>query len=907
VGKSPFYPSFCLCSKDVNVIGSNVVSTSGTAIVAGGDVNIVAASDKADSTHVRNEVTSGLFSGGGFGVTIGKQEMDNKNRTISSTAVSSTVGSTEGNVLISAGNAYQQIGSNVLAPTGDIDIVAKQISVLAAMDSERNTQDMLFKQSGLTLQITSPVLSAIQTVQQMKKAAEKTSDGRMQVLAGAAAGLAAMNGYAAIKNGEGQTVYTRDAEGNIIDKKEGQIVTGEKADGNPESRDANAADKVGGVNLAISLGASKNESHAESNAVTARSSTIAAGGNVNLIAQGGGAASNIVIQGGDIKAGVNATLKAENEVRLLAAQSTTEQHSSNKGMSASVGVSIGTDGLLFSAGASGSRGRGDGNDVTQVNTHVDAGNKLTISSGTDTTLRGAVVRADQVVMDVGTSGSGNLNIESLQDTSTYQGKQQSLGVSVSVGAGKMSGSLNYSSSRTNSNYASVTEQSGVQAGDGGFQINVAGNTDLKGARIASSAQAESSGKNILNTETITTSDIQNHAFAEASTSGIGLSTDMMSQGKYGAAKAAISNLMNNGSESGSSSGTTRSAVGTASVTVGNSEKQQALTGQTAEQAVASLNRDTANSHTAAVKQDVQALQEKVEAERTIKNEFFRQITIDTDAAYKSMFKKEARFYKVTCSASPQECLKNPGLVAIKEISSEEAKRDGSVLAVNGILNEKDRAGQLAYQNAPVDASGNKPAEISLMHIAPAATTLAEVIVAGYEKILSPILGYTNADFTYADLLQGRGTLDTLALGHSRGTIVQRNSFNIAADNGYVNGNLVVAGVGGGVGVQDYTDAATRVVTPEKKNNVTYTYMANDPIPVIAAGNSGDALAALKEFYNVIVSSNSAHSCYGTGAPECSTIANPVPNGVAPSNQQPDLIRTYKGGVLTMPSTSRATP
>ncbi|MCO4859213.1 hemagglutinin repeat-containing protein [Herbaspirillum sp. WGmk3] len=34
-----------------------------------------------------------------------------------------------------------------------------------------------------------------------------------------------------------------------------------------------------------------------------------------------------------------------------------------------------------------------------MNTHVDAGNKLTIASGTDTTLRGAVVSGKQVVMD----------------------------------------------------------------------------------------------------------------------------------------------------------------------------------------------------------------------------------------------------------------------------------------------------------------------------------------------------------------------------------------------------------------------------------------------------------------------------------------------------------------------------
>jgi hypothetical protein len=160
--------------------------------------------------------------------------------------------------------------------------------------------------------------------------------------------------------------------------------------------------------------------------------------------------------------------------------------------------------------------------VTQVNTHVGAGNKLTIVSGTDTTIKGAVVSGKQVVMDVGTSGRGNLNIESLQDTSTYKSNQQSLGGSISVGMGQMSGSINYSKSSTNSNYASVMEQSGVKAGDGGFQINVRGNTDLKGAVIASSDKAVADNKNNLSTQTLTQSDIKNSAEYDAQSVGVGI-------------------------------------------------------------------------------------------------------------------------------------------------------------------------------------------------------------------------------------------------------------------------------------------------------------------------------------------------------------------------------------------------
>ncbi|MDR9849346.1 hemagglutinin repeat-containing protein [Herbaspirillum huttiense] len=113
-------------------------------------------------------------------------------------------------------------------------------------------------------------------------------------------------------------------------------------------------------------------------------------------------------------------MKAANEVRLMAAQETSAQHSRNSGASGSVGFSIGTDGLLFTASASGNRGKGDGEEVRQVNSHVDAGNKLSVASGGDTTISGAVLRARQVELDVGTSGQGNLNIASQQDTSTYQ-------------------------------------------------------------------------------------------------------------------------------------------------------------------------------------------------------------------------------------------------------------------------------------------------------------------------------------------------------------------------------------------------------------------------------------------------------------------------------------------------------
>ncbi len=52
-----------------------------------------------------------------------------------------------------------------------------------------------------------------------------------------------------------------------------------------------------------------------------------------------------------------------------------------------------------------------------------------------------------------------------------------------------SGSFNASKSKVNSDFASVAEQSGFKAGDGGFQVNVKGDTSLIGGAIASNQSA----------------------------------------------------------------------------------------------------------------------------------------------------------------------------------------------------------------------------------------------------------------------------------------------------------------------------------------------------------------------------------------------------------------------------------
>ncbi|WP_211465745.1 hemagglutinin repeat-containing protein [Collimonas silvisoli] len=471
--------------RDIGVTGSNIVATNDVDLHAKNNVTISSAQNTSDSRYRLEEKTSGMFSSGGVGVTIGSKNQQTAQTSQQTTQTGSTIGSTDGNIRVSAGNAYTQTGSDVIAPKGDIGIAAKSVDITAATETMSATQDSKFKQSGVTVAVTNPVISAVQTGQQMGRAASQTSDGRMQVLAGAVTALSTYNAVDAVSKNQST---------------------------------------AGGVNVSVSLGSSKSQSHSEQSSTSAKGSNVAAGGNLNIVATGGGKDSNINVIGSNISAGNNAKLIADNDINLQAAKSTYEQHSSNSSSSASVGVGFGTTtGFSVNASASQGRGKADGSDVSYSNTHVTAGNQLVIASGGDTNMKGATASGQQVIAGVG----GSLNIESLQDSSTYNSTQKNVGVGVTIPIGAGAGGINVSGgkSKIDSNFQSVTEQSGIKAGDGGFAINVQGNTDLKGAVIASTDKAVQDAKNSFVTGSLTQSDIQNSASYSANsvsvTGGVG--------------------------------------------------------------------------------------------------------------------------------------------------------------------------------------------------------------------------------------------------------------------------------------------------------------------------------------------------------------------------------------------------
>ncbi|WP_196480995.1 hemagglutinin repeat-containing protein [Burkholderia territorii] len=563
--------------RDINVAGSAIAATDDVTLKAARDVNIKTSQDTVQSSTYYEKKETGLLSNGGLSVTIGSRSMTDRQQSFTVTNNASSIGSLNGNLSIEAGNNVNGTAA-ILHAGNDVDVTGKSVKLDSAYGTMSQAQQQQYRQAGVTVGLSSPVLAAVQTGKQMVEAAGKTKgDARLTALAAATTGLAAKNAY--------------DATGG----------------GNP----ATTAKSVG---INISLGASKSDSQSQAQASTAVGSTVSAGRNVSITATGAGTDSNIDVIGSTISAGGNAKLAADGKVNLQAAESTSSQHSTNSGGSAGIGVSIGfgqQSGIAFTAGVAGNRGNANGDSTAWTNTHVTAGNTLTIQSGGDTNLKGAVASGKQVVANVG----GNLNVESLQDTDHYDSKQQSAGVSVSVcvppicyGSSSVSG--NISQQKMHSDYAAVAEQSGIKAGDGGYQVDVKGNTDLKGGVIASSDKAVQDGVNSLTTASLTYSDIQNHASYDASSVGIsGGYGGTIGKNQKGTADnvnpVAGTDLPNRGgfsatppialSASGDASSTTRSGISGGSIKITDSAKQQQLTGKTADETIATVNRDTSNT------------------------------------------------------------------------------------------------------------------------------------------------------------------------------------------------------------------------------------------------------------------------------------------------------------------------
>ena len=822
---------------NVTVQGSNVVGENGLTVQAK-NIDIKEAENKfySDDFHSKNK--SGML-GRGLGVTFGAQKQTLESDKTKFYAQGSQVGSLNGNVTLIAENHYTQTASLVSAiKGGDVNILAKKVDIKAAEDKYETNTKQTFEQKGLTLAITSPVISAVQAVQgavQSTRQVGESKHGRVNAMAAANAGFDAYRAAQSV----------------------GQATT----DVRKFMSDTGNVDSVIGVQITYSQQKSESRTHTEGK--TAAKSQVNAGGRVNIVATGAGKDSNINIEGSDISGKQGTILIADNQVNIKAIEENHQERSTNKSRGFNAGVAIKVSngeaaGVTF--GGNYGKGYGNGDETTYVASHVgDSQSKTVVKAGGDVTLAGSQVKGKGVELD-----AENLKIESLQDKSSYHGKQMNVSASVTVGYGFAAGG-SFNKSKVNTDYASVNEQAGIFAGNDGYDINVKNKVSSVGGAILSSAPKE---KNQMTAQDFEYSNIQNYSNAKSSAMGLmggfsvdrdqtsdedkalnkiyrgedrkgetfeqanpnkanqspvkfGLGTnDVHSTDLYAAAKIGLANLASNSSQSENNQSTTNAVISDGNFNIASMQGKQNIE---------TIKKSTEQDANKLEKVDHAKMQKEVEQDVATIQAFAKNVGGATDEAYRTMFIAEHRMFthKVDEKGDPiedpeilkkideeadaqgisrdvylqQQLDKGRNIYVLHELSDQERNQlqkvtytdpktgkteSKYVVAFNGIFNDRNSAAKFAVQNY-VAGRDEKTGDINkrlykdayFVHHPKAKNGLSELLVAGYEKMFETsfgnLLGMDNSSLQAMNMMKQYGKDDLYLGSHSRGTLTVSNA------------------------------------------------------------------------------------------------------------------------------------
>ena len=464
--------------KDISLTGSAAASTKETALSAGRNISIHAAEETDKEIHKKQVKKRGLI-GSGLGFTIGSEKKKDSYDTEETMQAGSTVGSVKGNVTITAGNNVTVRASDIIAGK-DTLITGRNVDIESKDNTYRGKEEHEYKKSGLTASLGGTVMNAARSMTAPMKRAGEVKDSRLKALYALQAGMNA-----------------RDIQKN------------QKTD--------KAINKNNAVGINISLGSTGWKDHAETVTEETKGSTVTAGKTAAIIAK-----EDMTVKGSTVNA-KDIHLKAGNNIHILSSENKSTTIEDYKAKSGSIGASLSKGG--YGIGASYGKGKGQIEETTLTHTPSDitAKDTVSLSSGNDTLIRGGTIKGDKVTANAGR----NLTIESEQDKKNYKETGKTTGLSISYTPGSaVSVSGGKGQTNTDSAYESVTKQTGIYAGQEGYDIQVKNNTRLKGAVIDSQAPAE---KNKLTTGTLTWENIDNKAEYKTKASGITVSTNAVSK------------------------------------------------------------------------------------------------------------------------------------------------------------------------------------------------------------------------------------------------------------------------------------------------------------------------------------------------------------------------------------------
>lgn len=531
-------------NNDVTLTSSNVVSTAETSVLAGHNVVTDAASEHTLSTASKDVKKSGIM-GAGMGIMIGKKQSKDNYYIDETTHKATTLGSTDGKVTVQAGDTVHLTTTNAVGKDG-VTIVGQDILLDGKDDVYKQEERHERKSSGLTVSFGGSVVEKLDSAVKKQHSASNRKNNHFKSLEGKQSMDRLLSAI-----GEAKQIVDRSYNGQMrainsqLERVNADIVNTPETDATKlaelkakqefllkrrstleENKSVvdKATDKAidRAINVQIGIGSSKSVAESKLERHTYSSGTIDSDGTVLIHANSADSIKgNITAIGEQIK-GKNVQLAASNTINLEAGSNTqrVETNSKSSGWNVSANIGMRTGGLVgWSASAYKGTENGIEDTTTHTGTHVVGTNNVSIESGSNTNLIGSTVSGRGVTAKVG----NNLTVESLQDSQIYHETSKNKGISISGANFISQPTINGVNVKGNidSTYKSVTDQSGIHAGNDGVNITVGNTTTLKGAIITSKATPE---KNKMSTKSLVMEDIHNEASYKAKKSGIAMNT-----------------------------------------------------------------------------------------------------------------------------------------------------------------------------------------------------------------------------------------------------------------------------------------------------------------------------------------------------------------------------------------------
>ena len=522
-------------NRNVSVTGSNILGTKDVSVSAGNDVRTDSGEETQRDDVYQYSKKSGLM-GAGIGFTIGSKKVTDTTDGRYKNQVASNIASSDGEINVKASNAIHSTTTNYFS-NQPANLSAQNVIVDGKHNTAHVVQSHEEKRSGLTVSVGGQIVNELNNVQQLGKRANSRKNSNLSTLEYLEAANTLKHAY------NDGAIYNNAKIEKLIEKekailtKADELNTAYQAE-HPEEKNAmhpdvkaainnvnNRAKKDRLLNIHVGIGSSKFKQVSELNQENYIGSSIGSKNKVNITADSDNSdKGNIHITGSVIEA-PEVNLNATNNLSLNAGRNSSVQRDRYTNSGWSVGATVSPHGNgVIGLDANVYKGKEDALETTKTHTGtIIRGKQVNTVSGNDTDIIGSKVIGESVTTKVG----HDLKIESLQDTNDYHKISKNKGISVSYGmSGPARVGFDYSRGTTDSHYASVTNQAGIYAGDGGYNVQVNNATTLTGGIIKGSTDKS---KNKLSSKSLKMNDIQNEASYSAKTSGYSLSTTKRSK------------------------------------------------------------------------------------------------------------------------------------------------------------------------------------------------------------------------------------------------------------------------------------------------------------------------------------------------------------------------------------------